>query len=540
MPIKSNSLSEQYKRAVDLSSIVSKTDPQGIITYVNQRFINISGYTEEELIGKSHNIVSNPDTPRAVFKNMWETISAKKIWKGVVTNRAKEGSLYTVSAIVMPILDDNGEVFEYISIRQDITELLNQRKIINRQITDELTKLPNRVKLLEDLNKSEYPNLAIFNLNNFRDINELYGYKIGDKVLIQTAKNIQDLLKHATCRLYKLPSDEFAILADTANDIFYFQEMIIMIVNHLKSLELSINDFQINVNITTGIAHSKEDILIHADNALQDARKLKKPYLIFDDTNKCKDTINKNLSWHNKIKKAIQENRVVPYFQPVYNMRTNKIEKYEALVRLIDDNGEIISPYFFLDIAKKYFQYEHITKIMIRNTFEYFKDKPYEFSINLSIEDIVNQDMVNFIVSNIKNFEEPHRIIFEITESEGIENYTEVEQFVNEVRKYNCKIAIDDFGTGYSNFEHILKLNIDYLKIDGSLIKNINTSRESMLVVETILIFAKKLGVATITEFVSSKEIYEIVKNLGADFIQGYYIGKPEDTIQINNQPELR
>lgn len=531
MLTKSNSLSEQYKKAVDLSSIVSKTDPKGIITYVNQQFIQISGFSAEELIGKSHNIVSHPDTPKGVFKKLWETISAKKIWKGIVTNRAKDGSSYTVSAIIMPILDDNGDIIEYISIRQDITELLNQRKIINRQTTDELTKLPNRVKLLEDLNKSEYPNLALFNLNNFRDINELYGYKIGDKVLIQTAKNIQELLKNATCGLYKLPSDEFAILADTANDIFYFQEMIIMILNHLKNLELDIDGFHINVNITTGIAHSKEDILIHADNALQDARKLKKPYVVYDDTNKCKDTVNKNLSWHNKIKKAIQENRVIPFFQPIYNMSTKKIEKFEALVRLIDDNGEIISPYFFLDIAKKYFQYEHITKIMLKSTFEYFKDKPYEFSLNLSIEDIVNQEMVEFILENIKDFKDSHRVIFEITESEGIENYTEVEQFVNKVRKYNCKIAIDDFGTGYSNFEHILKLNIDYLKIDGSLIKNIDNNRESMLVVETILIFAKKLGVATITEFVSSKEIYDIIKELGADYIQGYYIGKPENSI---------
>lgn len=531
MPKETNSLSEQYKRAVDLSSIVSKTDPSGMITYVNEQFVNISGFSAKELIGKSHNIVSHPDSPKAVFTQLWETISAKKIWKGIVTNRAKDGSSYTVSAIIMPILDEDGEIFEYISIRQDITELLNQRKIINRQTTDELTKLPNRVKLLEDLNNSEYPNLALFNLNNFRDINELYGYKVGDKVLIRTAKNIKKFLQHATCRLYKLPSDEFAILADSANDIFYFQEMIIMIVNHLKNIELDIDGFNINVNITTGIAHSKEDILIHADNALQDARKLKKPYVVYDDTNKCKDTVNKNLSWHNKIKKAIQQEKIVPYFQPIYNMTTNKIEKYEALVRLIDDNEDIISPYFFLDIAKKYFQYEHITKTMIINAFKYFKDKPYEFSINLSIEDIVNQEMVDFILENVKNFKESHRIIFEITESEGIENYTEVEQFINKVRKYNCKIAIDDFGTGYSNFEHILKLNIDYLKIDGSLIKNIDTNRESMLVVETILIFAKKLGVETITEFVSSKEIYDIVKRLGADYIQGYYIGKPEKNI---------
>ncbi|MFA6196484.1 MAG: EAL domain-containing protein [Sulfurimonas sp.] len=531
-----NNLSEQYKRAVDLSSIVSKTDPEGLITYANKNFCDISGYSQEELIGKSHNIITHPDTPVKTFAELWKTITSKKIWKGIVKNRAKDGSTYTVSSIIMPIIDKDGTIVEYISIRQDITELLKQKEIINRHTTDTLTKLPNREKLLESLVNSEYPNLALLNLNNFRDINELYGYKIGDKVLIQTAKNIKEYIHHSSCELYKLPSDEFAIFVDTAQDTHYFQEMIHMIINYLKTLELRIDGYTINVNITTGIAHSKNNILIHADIALQEARKLKKCSVVYDDeNNKTKEKVNNNLNWHNTIKKAIQENRIVPYFQPIYCMNTNAIKKYEALVRIIAEDGEVISPYFFLDIAKKYFQYEHITRIMIESTFEYFKDKPYDFSINLSIEDILNQDMVEFIINSIQRFNEPNRIIFEITESEGIENYADVELFVNQVRAFGCKIAIDDFGTGYSNFEHILRLKIDYLKIDGSLIKSIDTNMNSRLVVETILLFAKKLGIATITEFVCSQEIFEITKELGADYMQGYYIGKPESVISNNN-----
>lgn len=530
-----NNLSEQYREAVDMSSIVSKTNPQGKITYVNKNFSDISGYNANELLGKSHNIISHPDTSQETFKKLWETISSKKIWRGVVKNRAKDGSSYTVSATIMPIIDINGTIIEYISIRQDITELLKQQEIIHRQTTDVLTNLPNREKLLEALSNSEYPNLALFNLNNFRDINELYGYKIGDKVLIQIANNIKEYLQNSQCQLYKLPSDEFAILIDTAQDIFSFQEKIIKIINYLKNQELLIDGFNINVCITTGIAHSKSNILINADIALQDARKHKKAFVVYDDNNKTKEKINENLKWHNTIKKAISDNRVVPFFQPIYCVATNKVEKYEALVRIIDENGDIISPYFFLDIAKKYFLYEHITKIMIENTLKYFQNKPYDFSINLSIEDIINHDMVTFILESIKNYKDPSRIIFEVTESEGIENYTEVEYFVNQVREYGCKIAIDDFGTGYSNFEHILKLNIDFLKIDGSLVKNINNSRESRLVVETILIFAKKLGIATITEFVSSEELFETTKLLEADYMQGYHIGKPEQFITMNN-----
>jgi EAL domain-containing protein (putative c-di-GMP-specific phosphodiesterase class I) len=201
-------------------------------------------------------------------------------------------------------------------------------------------------------------------------------------------------------------------------------------------------------------------------------------------------------------------------------------------VRLIDEKGEIISPFFFLDIAKKYRLYEYVTQIMIERTFDYFRDKHYDFSINLSIEDILDEHMVAFIIGKIKQFHEPHRIVFEITETEGIENYLEVELFLRDIKEFGCKVAIDDFGTGYSNFEYIIKLNIDYLKIDGSLIKNIANNRESRVVVETILLFAQKLGIETITEFVSTKESFEIMQELKADYIQGYFIGEPEKVVR--------
>jgi len=130
-----------------------------------------------------------------------------------------------------------------------------------------------------------------------------------------------------------------------------------------------------------------------------------------------------------------------------------------------------------------------------------------------------------------QEFREPHRIIFEITESEGIENYSDVQTFIQRVKRHGCQIAIDDFGTGYSNFEHIMKLNVDYLKIDGSLVKNIDTSVESRIVVETIIQFAKKLGISTITEYVHNKSVYNVVKELGTDYVQGFYIGKPNEEV---------
>jgi len=530
-----NALLAQYKNAVDCSSIVTKTDKKGIIVYVNQQFIDISGYDRSELIGKSHKIVRHPDSPASTFEDLWKTIRSKKVWKGVIKNRAKDGSSYTVSVTIMPILNEKEEIVEYIAIRQDITKFLEQQDIIVRQTTDSLTQLPNREKLLEFLEKSTYPNLALINIDNFRDINDLYSYEVGDKILIEIGKIIDKHIQQTECTLFKLPSDEFAVLIDTAKDVYSFEEMISTLVRDLKSRALNIDEHVVNVGVTVGVSHSKRNVLSNADVALQDARKLKKHYLVYNEDSNSREKTRENLNWHNVIKKAIKDNRIVPYYQPIYNLNTNKIEKYEALVRLIDEKGEVISPFFFLDIAKKYRLYEYVTQIMIEKTFEYFKDKSYDFSINLSIEDILDEHMVAFIVAKIKDFNEPERIVFEITETEGIENYLEVELFLQKIKEFGCKVAIDDFGTGYSNFEYIIKLNIDYLKIDGSLIKNIANNCESKVVVETILIFAQKLGIKTITEFVSTKESFAVMQELMPNYVQGYYIGEPERTIQNDN-----
>lgn len=168
---------------------------------------------------------------------------------------------------------------------------------------------------------------------------------------------------------------------------------------------------------------------------------------------------------------------------------------------------------------------------MVLKTFAFFKDKDYEFSINLSILDIQNQEILKFILVQIQAFDAPQRIVFEILESHRIENYQEMKGFIKEVKKYGCKIAIDDFGSGYSNFSHIFELNVDYLKIDGSLVKFITTDDSSRVIVKTIVNFASNLGLKTIAEFVEDRDSLELLEKMGVDFVQGYYIGKPSSEL---------
>jgi len=197
-----------------------------------------------------------------------------------------------------------------------------------------------------------------------------------------------------------------------------------------------------------------------------------------------------------------------------------------------DKDGSILLPEAFLKISKKARFYRFITKIMLDKSLEIFKDKPFEFSINLSIEDIIDVKTHDLIMSRLRhNPLTSERLVFELVETEGIENYDVVKDFISEVKEFGCKIAIDDFGVGYSNFEHLLQLNIDYIKIDASLIKNMDHDINSQVIARTISRFAKDLNIKTISEFVHSREIYEKSLEYGIDYSQGYYFGEPKSTL---------
>lgn len=517
-----------YKLAMDESNIVTKSDLSGKITYANENFYKISGYNADEVIGKDHNIIKHPDTDKELFKNLWETIRAKKVWKGVFKNRGKYGDFW-LDATIIPILDDQDKVTEYIAVRHDITEVKNQKKQLETIAnTDTLTGYGNRYKLTKDIKASTKPAIALLDIDKFSQVNDFYGHEKGDEIIVKLGKIIEELIIDKNFELYHLQGDEYVILAKNIKKEQFIENMI-HLTNQIKYKSIYIQEQEIILNITTALSfESNENILATADIALKVAKKTKKHLLVYSDENSLNKEYENNLKWINKIKKAIDEDKIIPVFQPIINNSTKKCEKYESLVRLIDDDGSLISPFFFLDISKQTKQYTKITKIMIQKTFEIFQHKDIEFSINLTIEDILDDEIQEFMFVMLETYKIGKRVVFEIVESESINNFTEIQDFIASVKKYKCKVAIDDFGTGYSNFEYLLRLNVDYIKIDGSMIKEIDTDINKQLVVGSIVDFAHKMNIKTIAEFVENESILKVVKELGIDFSQGYYYGKPE------------
>ena len=180
-----------------------------------------------------------------------------------------------------------------------------------------------------------------------------------------------------------------------------------------------------------------------------------------------------------------------------------------------------------MNISKKANQYSKITKIVIDKSFKEFKDLPFEFSINISYEDIEDKNFIPYIKQKLKEYPVAKKIVWEILEDESIKNYEVLYDFIKQMKELGSKVAIDDFGSGYSNFEHLLKMDIDYLKIDASLVKDVAKNNNSFQVVKTIIEFANSLNLKTIAEFVENKEIFEITRDLGATYSQGYYFAPP-------------
>jgi EAL domain-containing protein (putative c-di-GMP-specific phosphodiesterase class I) len=229
------------------------------------------------------------------------------------------------------------------------------------------------------------------------------------------------------------------------------------------------------------------------------------------------------------VKSALEEDRLIAYFQPIIKSYG---DSYECLVR-IKDKDRVISPFFFLDAVAKTKYYAQLTQRMIEKSFQYFKDLDYTFSINLSFDDIENKEMVDFIKAKMFEYGVEKKLILEILESENIQNFDTIRAFIKEMQSFGVQIAIDDFGSGYSNFTYLLELKPDYIKIDGSLIKDICKVEESYILVRTITNLAHELGIKVVAEYIENKEIYNKAKRLYIDGYQGYYLGKPNNTVEV-------
>jgi len=399
---------------------------------------------------------------------------------------------------------------------------------------DPTYKLPNLQVLRENVDKSISPVGIFFQIKDYENILYLYGIE-GSKIII---KNMLEYISTELCEMkkdnkniYVISEDRFAVFWDNKNNIDleileYFTKKIYQNLN-LKAFGNNIfkNDLKVTV-----IGNSiKENFVQISLLTLKEAIKKNISWMISNTIyRKLTTNIENTIQTIKVIDKAIENDKIIPVYQAIQDAKTKKIYKYECLVRIQKDDGNLLSPFFFLDIAKQSDQYDVITKIMITKTFEYMKDKDCEFSINLSSIDIENKDTLKFLFEKLEKYKLNKRLIIELLEDETIHNFDEVLKFIKELKQMGVRVAIDDYGSGYSNLERVFQFEPDFIKIDGSIIKGIVDDKTKEAITKSAVYLAKEIGVKTIAEFVADKDIYDKCIEIEIDFLQGYYISEPK------------
>ncbi|RXJ81934.1 EAL domain-containing protein [Arcobacter sp. F2176] len=512
----------QYVKIIDSSNIISKTNIEGKITYVSENFCRITGYSKEELVGNTHSILKHKDNPPILYKEMWRTIKIeKKEWHGILKNVSKSGKVYYVKSTIMPLLDLDGNIIEFIAFRDSVNVVLDDKKHL--------------------LNKIELNNLSLLilvQIEEFDILDKFYNILKVDQIEKTFASNLLAYLpdNYVFEDVYALGDGRYALLTD----YFAFEKLNMKIHDYLEIFVknvtesvLEIDGIEYDLNIIISYSCGKYSLYEDARAGLEEAISKNKIINYSNDSSiKTNQEAKKNFEVIKMVKIALDNYKIVSYFQPIINNKTKEIEKYESLVRLINEKGEVISPVEFLNISKKGNYYNKITSRVLENSFKMLDFVNTKLSINLSALDIEKEQTRKEIFNLLDKYKKDNkRIVFELLEDENVKDFKSIKLFIRKVKRRGVMIAIDDFGAGYSNFERLLDFEPDILKIDGSLVKNIEKDSFSRNIIETIVSFAKKQKILTIAEYVENESIFNLLNEIGVDYSQGYYFGKPEDLI---------
>jgi c-di-GMP phosphodiesterase len=525
----------EYNQKLDWYIVTSiyKEDFSSFIEGVNSLILNISMLLFGVLAVIGIFIAIKVIVPiNKMFSEVQKVSSTKNEFENGVKSKDEIGFLASQFNTLLDQVENN---------RKTLDEHVQQKtkEIQNKLYIDELTNLKNRTALEDDIKDDDFVSIALIDIDSFDDINELYGFSTGNLVLIEVAKVLNEFATKYNVHVYRFYGNVYCLADKKMMGFSRYDEFITELCKLFKNRAIHIEELSLDIfiNITLGISIAQEEPVKTAGIALKKAKKANMKFFVYNNEIDTKEVIKKSMYWREKIKLAIEEDLVTPFYQPIFN-REKVIVKYETLMRLRDKNDEgetiYLSPYLFLDISVKTKQYLQLSNQVISKAFADLSKTEKQVSLNLSFKDILDLDFVQSLDKNLDKIdnEKKQQIVFEILESDYITDYTLLEEFIIKYRDQGIQIAIDDFGTGYSNFAHILKIRPNYIKIDGSLIKNINTEKSSYELVKSIIDFSKALNIKVIAEFVHSAEVYKTVLDLGVDEFQGFYLAEPNKKIE--------
>lgn len=418
-------------------------------------------------------------------------------------------------------------------------------RFVDLLVFDESTGLPNKDVLYQSIDPGKRYILAIIKIENFSDLVALFGYEFSNIISQFASQKLTKYENRYSYITYQLKYNEYGLLieADTETTTNDAADLLGRI---LKSLELESLPWERDriklVYRVGGAVITPEDSrspLSKADVALKKAERGHSAISIYDNDNDERESAYKYVIRFTELINNRENQTFKALFQPVFSSDGKGIVWYEALLRIKQQDGEYVSIYPYLGVAKSTGFYQHLTDFILRKTAEAISTYDVDVSVNISITDILRPEFITLVdqVYEIIKYRKG-RIIFEILESDEMVEEDKCLWFIDYISRYGFRIAIDDFGTGYSNYCNLINLPVDIVKIDGSLIQKIHSDESARMLVEGIVHFCKKSNKKTVAEFVEDIHIFESLKSMNIDFLQGYYLSLPGDICNCPCLPE--
>lgn len=528
-----------------MSDGVVITDADQRIIKVNEAFTKITGYTNEEVKGKTPKAFSSGWHDNEFYKKMWDEINHNGQWNGEIIDRKKSSERYTAEMHIIALYNDEGTLTNYISITNDVSKKKEQENLIhNLAYFDALTKLPNRV-LFEERVVSRIPfakrhdkkmALIFIDMDNFKNVNDIFSHLIGDIFLIEVAKTIKSTLKEQDT-LARLGGDEFAILLEDISSIMDMIPIAEKIITAFKN-PITIEEKEIYTSASMGVSiypddgESYEDLVQAADTAMHQVKASGKNNFQFF-TQNMNEKITERLFLEYGLRNALNNNEIFIVYQPKVNLETKKVYGMEALARWKHPELGLVRPDKFIAVSEETGQIYNLglwiaKQALIDTKALHQAGHILIVSINVSSKQLEDEHFVDDMCALVNEIGlDKSYIELEITESHIMKNIDKALLILNELFFRGFKLSIDDFGTGYSSLSYLKKLPAQTIKIDRSFVLDIDKDEDDKSIVATIIAMARALGKDVIAEGSETQEHIDALKYLHCYKIQGYFFSKP-------------
>ncbi|TMP30359.1 two-component system response regulator [Pseudoalteromonas rubra] len=547
---------EKQRLAVTLNSIgdaVIATDTQAVITYMNPIAERLSGYAAGYAVGKHIEEILDLRDASSQSRSLNPAVMALEEKRNVAMAlncqlHSREGQIYRVEDSAAPIRDEDNTIIGAIMVFHDVSESVAMAVKMNFLANnDQLTGLPNRILLHDRLQHAitcseasdTYTALLLIDLDHFKYINDALGHFLGDELIKKVAKRLESVID-PNATLARVGGDEFVLVLEEVRSVNYVAVVASNLIASFKEpFMLEQKEYQISVSIGVSMteldANEEEVMMRHADVAMYRAKNQGRNTVCFF-SQELEAELMKRHELEQLLRDALEKDNLIVLFQPQVEIVSGKICGFEALVRLKDDSGGLVSPLEFIPLAEEIGLIDTLGHQVLQKSCEFASQLvtlsgDLKVSVNVSAQQVRDEQFIEHVVECLEaSLVQSRMLELEVTESALIEDFEQTRRTLLALSNMGVSIAIDDFGTGYSSLSYLKSLPLDVLKIDRAFIMDMSTDEQSLGIVQTIVLLAQALGLKLVAEGVETHSQLSELSSLNCDVAQGYLYARPLDS----------